>query len=58
MAVIEIVDTKILKACNMAIILHSIAHVPKGQYFESISINVNGIVTRHKSKSMNRKKKN
>lgn len=51
MAVMDIVDTKMQSACSMAIVLHRMEQDPKGQYLDRISINVNGMVTRHKSKS-------
>ena len=52
MDVIDIVDTKIDVACSVPIILHNITYFPKGQYFVNISTKVNGIVTRHNSKSV------
>lgn len=51
MAVMEMVDTKMLTACSMATNLHITSNMPKGQYFERISNNVIGMVITHNSKS-------
>lgn len=58
MAVMDIVDTKMLSACNIAIVLHRMAHEPYGQNFDRISISVNGMVTRHNSKSVSGQQEN
>lgn len=51
MAVIEMVDTKILVACSVPIDLHRKGNRPIGQYLVRISTSVSGIVTRHSNKS-------
>lgn len=53
--VIDIVDTNIVVAWSVPIILHNAAYFPSGQNFVKISTNVNGIVTKHKTKSVKEK---
>lgn len=51
-AVMEMVDTKMLVACSVPIDLHRNGSRPIGQYLVSISTSVSGIVTRQSSKSV------
>lgn len=47
----EMVETNILVACKVLISLQSGSFSPRGQYFDKISANVKGIVTKHNNKS-------
>lgn len=47
----EIVETNMLVACKVPISLHKGSFSPRGQYFDKISANVKGIVTKHNNKS-------
>lgn len=51
MAVMEMVDTKMLVAWRVPIDLHSNGNRPMGQNLVRISTNVSGIVTRQSSRS-------